>query len=556
VPVVPSLPTPEGPSAAEQAQTQALSDYQKNIAMSQDELNTQADLDRLNESTRKAFTGIGDQTMPLEFITGQQRSVEQRALDLAEPLNAKMARLQAQRQAALDASKFALDRADKKVADEKAVAQKAKEDAAKKAEPISVGAGQTVVHWNPETKAYETVYKAPEKTTPAEGFTLSEGQRRYDAAGNLIAAGPAKQGEVRESGGYLYQQQTDGSWKVVGGNGPAGSSGKVVNINGTDYVQNADGTFSAPNLPTTPQSTEKIDTLKQKVALIDSLLTSKGLAGSVGPYGVSRWTPFTADKAERKEFAAGVNQLIGQETIDTLLNLKKQGGTLGALSDNERFMLQSAASKIGSWQIKDAQGNPTGEYEVSEDAFKAELNRIKELTQKAIDQAGGGPKPLNTNDPQVQYLRQQGLSDDEIRALGFSQDLGTSEKGLDVSKVTAAIGQFESGGNYRAMGPVTSSGDRAYGKYQIMGNNIPSWSKEILGQSISVAQFLANPQLQDQIAAAKIGQYIQKYGTVEDAASMWFSGRPLAKAGNAKDVIGTTVPQYAKNVRSIYDRLA
>lgn len=533
-----------------------MSDYQKNIALSQDELNTQADLDRLNESTRKAFTGIGDQTMPLEFITGQQRSVEQRALDLAEPLNAKMARLQAQRQAALDASKFALDRADKKVSEEKAAAQKAKEDAAKKTEPISVGAGQTVVQWNPETKAYETVYKAPEKVTPAEGFTLSEGQRRYDAQGNLIAAGPAKQGEVRESGGYLYQQQNDGSWKVVGGNGPAGSSGKVVNINGTDYVQNADGTFSAPDLPTTPQSTEKIDTLKQKVALIDSLLESKGLAGSVGPYGVSRWTPFTADKAERKEFAAGVNQLIGQETIDTLLNLKKQGGTLGALSDNERFMLQSAASKIGSWQIKDAQGNPTGEYEVSEDAFKAELNRIKELTQKAIDQAGGGPKPLNMNDPQVQYLKQQGLNDDEIRALGFSQDLGTSEKGLDVSKVTAAIGQFESGGNYKAMGPVTSSGDRAYGKYQIMGNNIPSWSKEVLGKSISIAQFLANPQLQDQIAAAKIGQYIQKYGTVEDAASMWFSGRPLAKAGNAKDVIGTTVPQYAKNVRSIYDRLA
>ena len=106
------------------------------------------------------------------------------------------------------------------------------------------------------------------------------------------------------------------------------------------------------------------------------------------------------------------------------------------------------------------------------------------------------------------------------------------------------------------MGPVTNSGDRAYGKYQIMGNNIPSWSKEVLGQSISVAQFLANPQLQDQIAAAKIGQYIKKYGTVEDAASMWFSGRPLAKAGNAKDIIGTTVPQYAKNVRSIYERMS
>lgn len=556
VPVVPSVPTPEGPSASEKAQTDALAEYQKNTAISDTEMNTQADLDRLNESTRKAFTGIGDQTMPLEFITGQQRSVEQRALDLAEPLNAKMARLQAQRQAALSASKFALDRADKKVENEKSAAQKAKEDAAKKTEPISVGAGQTVVQWNPETKAYETVYTAPEKTTPAESFTLSEGQRRYDAAGNLIASGGDKQGEVRESGGYLYQQQSNGSWKVVGGNGPAGSSGKIVEINGTDYIQNADGTFTTPDLPSTPGGDQKVEALKQKVSLIDSLLESKGLAGSVGAYGVGRWTPFSPDKAERKEFAAGVSQLISQETLDSLLNLKKQGGTLGALSDGERAMLQSAASKINTWAMKDAQGNPTGEYEVSEDAFKAELNRIKTLTQKAIDQAGGGQKPLNMNDPQVQYLKEQGLNDDEIRALGFNQDLGTSEKGLDITKVTAAIGQFESGGNYKAMGPVTNSGDRAYGKYQIMGNNIPSWSKEVLGQSISVAQFLANPQLQDQIAAAKIGQYIKKYGTVEDAASMWFSGRPLAKAGNAKDIIGTTVPQYAKNVRSIYERMS
>ena len=44
-------------------------------------------------------------------------------------------------------------------------------------------------------------------------------------------------------------------------------------------------------------------------------------------------------------------------------------------------------------------------------------------------------------------------------------------------------------------------------------------------------------------------------GTVEDVASAWFSGRPMAQAGNAKDVIGTSVPKYVQNVRSIYDKL-
>ena len=135
--------------------------------------------------------------------------------------------------------------------------------------------------------------------------------------------------------------------------------------------------------------TPKIDSLKDKVSLIDSLIKSPGLRGSVGPYYLSRFTPFTVDKSARKEFAAGVNQLIGKDTMDILINLKAQGGTLGALSDKERILLQNSASKISSWEIQDSNGNPTGEYEVNESTFIKELNRIKDLTAKAIINAGG-----------------------------------------------------------------------------------------------------------------------------------------------------------------------
>lgn len=125
----------------------------------------------------------------------------------------------------------------------------------------------------------------------------------------------------------------------------------------------------------------------------------------------------------------------------------------------------------------------------------------------------------------------------------------------DVKKITSAIGQFESGGNYKVIGPKTSSGDQAYGKYQVMGANIPSWTKEALGYSLTPQQFLNNQKAQDTVAEYKMGQYLAKYGTVEDVASMWFSGRPVAKAGNAKDVIGTTVPQYVQRVKNIYSKL-
>jgi hypothetical protein len=46
------------------------------------------------------------------------------------------------------------------------------------------------------------------------------------------------------------------------------------------------------------------------------------------------------------------------------------------------------------------------------------------------------------------------------------------------------------------------------------------------------------------VAAAKFGQYVEQTGNPYDAASMWFSGRPMAKAGESSDVTGTTVPEY------------
>lgn len=116
-----------------------------------------------------------------------------------------------------------------------------------------------------------------------------------------------------------------------------------------------------------------------------------------------------------------------------------------------------------------------------------------------------------------------------------------------VEKIAEAIARLESGGKYDAMGPVTKKGDRAFGKYQIMGNNIPSWSKEALGRSVTPDEFLANPHLQDTIAHHKMGKYLDKYGNPQDVASAWFSGRPL-KNNNSRDVLGTSVPKYVQIV--------
>lgn len=106
-----------------------------------------------------------------------------------------------------------------------------------------------------------------------------------------------------------------------------------------------------------------------------------------------------------------------------------------------------------------------------------------------------------------------------------------------------AISGIESGGNYAAMGPETKSGDRAHGKYQIMGANIGPWSKEVLGETVTPEQFLANPQLQDAIFQGKFGQYVEKYGP-EGAAKAWFAGERGMNNPDAKDSLGTTVSGY------------
>jgi len=117
-----------------------------------------------------------------------------------------------------------------------------------------------------------------------------------------------------------------------------------------------------------------------------------------------------------------------------------------------------------------------------------------------------------------------------------------------------AIASIESsGGNYGLLGPTTKSGDRAYGKYQVMGNNIADWTKNALGRALSPQEFLNDPDAQEAVFKQQFGNSVDKYGNPQDAASVWFSGRPMAQAGNASDILGTTVPGYVSKFNNYLD---
>jgi hypothetical protein len=113
-----------------------------------------------------------------------------------------------------------------------------------------------------------------------------------------------------------------------------------------------------------------------------------------------------------------------------------------------------------------------------------------------------------------------------------------------------AVAREEGTGSYSQLGPVTKTGDRAYGKYQVMGANIPQWTHEILGQSMTPAQFLQNPNAQEAVARGKLSQYAQQYGP-EGAAKAWFAGPKGMNNPNATDQLGTSVAQYGANVAAM-----
>src|SRR5512139_3343869 len=113
-----------------------------------------------------------------------------------------------------------------------------------------------------------------------------------------------------------------------------------------------------------------------------------------------------------------------------------------------------------------------------------------------------------------------------------------------------AISGIESGGRYNLLGPVTRKGDRAYGKYQVMGSNVPEWTRDALGTPMTPDQFLADPNAQEAVFKHRFGQYRAKYGP-EGAARAWFAGEGGMNDLGRQDQLGTSVASYGQKFRRL-----
>lgn len=149
------------------------------------------------------------------------------------------------------------------------------------------------------------------------------------------------------------------------------------------------------------ENSAQAQALADKAKAYQDVLNDPYLSSTAGANWMGRMSPGSIFTGGKQTLQGKIKGLTSKETLDTLLNLKAQGGTLGALSDSERIMLQNAASNLGAWEIKDDKGNGTGEYNVSEPAFRAELEKLRDLSKKAYERATGKSLDIGSSQNQL-----------------------------------------------------------------------------------------------------------------------------------------------------------
>jgi peptidoglycan hydrolase-like protein with peptidoglycan-binding domain len=223
-------------------------------------------------------------------------------------------------------------------------------------------------------------------------------------------------------------------------------------------------------------------------------------------------------------------------------------GTAGGLSDTARRGAFEAATGIAN---KDTPGGVAKPKTQLNDQMLAKGSRGPEVgkLQGKLKEAGFNTGPVDgifgpkTQRAVRQYqakngLRVDGMVGPNTRGVlnGTKQPVkpgstpsSPAKPGSSDARLFKAITGQESGGKHTAVNPHSG----ALGIGQVMPSNVRSWSKEILGYSISPQKFKARPDLQNKIVQGKLSQFYKeglkatgsKTEAVRYAASKWYSGK-------------------------------
>ncbi len=342
-------PIPDIPPEAESAVRKAESAIQKSLEISPEQLSTQKDLDKLIESTRKSFLGIEDQPIALPFITGQLASVERRALGLAEPLERKLARLEAARQSSLGASQFALERAD-----------------------IAAGI-------------------AREEAAPGEPFTLRPGEVRFGEEGEEVARGKEvakdRKTQITRLGNRQVLVDTQ--------------TGETIKDLGPAPVSEADALKA---IERSEKDVAKRTSQAQTIGIINRIISDEDFSKVVGS-GLGKVFGGLAGFADIR------GKIIQLKALTSLEGREKLKGS-GTISDFEAQMLSDSATSINSsiqdnGEIKMRQSDAVQNLKNIRGTLQLKSGLDVEVT--VTDPTSGDSQQGFLNSSQVNDLHLQGL---------------------------------------------------------------------------------------------------------------------------------------------------
>lgn len=382
-------------------------------------------------------------------------------------------------------------------------------------------------------------------TTPAPNQTAQYAGLGLAAAGMFLNRGGRVPGF--DSGGG------------VSGTPYAGVSGWVPSMN----IASGHGAPNAPGLSAPSQQQSQVNPLQmanQVSGLAKSLNGTFGGDNLVSQEGATYGAPAVAGQDMTYGSMGGVAVPTFRAKGGGVRGYD-DGGLVSGLGDyvpptfDQRFAgAPSSADNIVTGGV-DPSVDPVGSYAASKIAPIADKTPVAGFEAPPIAPVSDNSDYFSSGVP-VSVGKSAGFGTPSAPITGSqpippaaAQDISAPTQGYadSVNSLSHAVKSVESGGNYQALGPQTKTGDRAYGAYQVMGANIPQWTKEVLGQSLTPQQFLASSLAQDTVARAKLGQYANKYGP-EGAARAWFAGEGGMNNLGAKDSLGTDVAGYGAKV--------
>ena len=94
-----------------------------------------------------------------------------------------------------------------------------------------------------------------------------------------------------------------------------------------------------------------------KLTQLETAITDKkGLAAAVGTNFLGRAPIASKFEGDKQRFLGTVDQIVSTDALDALISAKSKGATFGALSEGEMKILKSSATRFGTWEVRDKNG--------------------------------------------------------------------------------------------------------------------------------------------------------------------------------------------------------